>query len=111
LLKEVTLEADKLLRQKEQIQRAQRKLYLTRQLAVTSLADNRTVLLSLLIKEEQATMFLQTAPPYKIKILENATAPKQPAEPRVLILLGLPIAVSLLIAFVLITFYVSLRME
>lgn len=111
LLETAYKEADELLGEQDRHKQAGNKQYLKAQLEKTQLTEVRTALLGLLMQQEQNAMLVNSEPPYTIRILETPWVSRQPVEPQLAKIIGIPTAISLVICVVIIIIATSFRME
>jgi hypothetical protein len=111
LLDVVYREADEFLGERDRRKQLKNKQYVEAQLEKVQLAEVRAALLSMLMQQEQRAMLINSEPPYTLKILESPWVTTQPKEPRLVRLIGVPIAVALLLSLAFATISASFRLE
>jgi hypothetical protein len=104
-------EADGLLGERDRRKQSRDKQYLEEQLEKTQLSEVRTALLALLMQQEQQSMLVNSDPPYTIKVLEPPWVSRQPKEPELKKIIGIPAAVAFILCLVAVTIAASFRME
>jgi hypothetical protein len=111
LLEVVHTEADALIAASNRRKQKHDKRYLESQLKKTQLAEVRSTLLAMLMQREQKAMVVNSEPPHTIKILESPWVSKQPKEPQLLRIIGVPAGIALALAVIVLTMVVSFRLE
>jgi len=111
LLRITFKEADGLLAERDRRKQALDKQYLEAQLEKTQLMEVRSALLGLLMQHEQKRMLITADPPHTMKILELPWVSRQPSEPELLKLIGIPTAVACILCIVIVTIAASFRLE
>jgi len=111
ILETVTKEADNLIGERDRRRRALNRRYLEGQLEKAALAEVRSALFALLMQEEQKSMLVNSDPPFSIQILEAPWVSKQPNEPQLVGIIGVPAAIAFALILVIATAIISFRLE
>lgn len=111
ILETVYKEADELLAENDRQKQKRNKEYLQAQLEKTQLKEIRDSLLGMLMQLEQNMMLNSSEPHYAIKVLEKPWVMRQPKEPRLARIIGVPSAVAVIIILAILVLFVSFRFE
>jgi len=111
LLDIVHREADELIGLRRHREQEERKRYLEQQIDTTRLGEIRSVLLSLLMQQEQRAIIVDANPPYLIKVIEPAHASVWAKEPSLIRIILVPIAIIIALVMVVVIVVVSFRNE
>ena len=111
LLEIVSKEADELLGERDRRKQVRDRRYIEEQLEKSQLLEVRSNLLAMMMQQEQKSMLINAEPPYTINILELPWVSALPEEPNLARIIGIPMLTALAFGLIILTLFVSFRME